>query len=88
MEATKLLRKGGYKNLVVGVTGNVLDDDVGEYQAAGADIVLGKPVRMNALSAILRHVLKEGCLSRPGMILAADRDALVWRVRDSVEYQN
>lgn len=41
LEATKLLRKGGYKNLVVGVTGNVLDDDVSEYQAAGADIILG-----------------------------------------------
>ena len=81
MDATKQLREGGYRNLVVGVTGNVLDNDVMEFQIAGADIVLGKPVKMHLLSAILLHVKSEGSLSRPGMNLVADQGGMVWRAR-------
>ena len=79
------MREGGYRNLVVGVTGNVLDNDVIEFLDAGANIILGKPVRMNLLSAILFHVKNEGSLSRPGMTLVADQDVLVWRARDSFD---
>ena len=78
------MRESGFKNLVVGVTGNVLDDDVIEFQDAGADIVMGKPVRMNLLSTILRHLKNEGSLSRPGMTLVAEHDVLVWRPRGSM----
>ena len=76
------MREGGYTNLVVGVTGNVLDDDVMEYEDAGADIIMGKPVRMNVLSTILRHVVHNGPVSRPGMTLVVDRDVMVWRKRE------
>ena len=69
---------------MVGVTGNVLDDDVIEFQAAGADIILGKPVRMNLLSTILHHVKNEGSLSKAGMTLVSEQDALVWRERGSM----
>ena len=43
MEATKRIREGGFKNLIAGVTGNIMEDDVAEYLRAGADIVFGKP---------------------------------------------
>mmetsp|Transcript_18942 Transcript_18942/g.26111 ORF Transcript_18942/g.26111 Transcript_18942/m.26111 type:complete len:108 (+) Transcript_18942:280-603(+) len=49
VEATKRLRMSGYKNLIVGVTGNVLEDDVGEFLAAGADLVMFKPLKMAQL---------------------------------------
>lgn len=68
MEAKKLLCKGGHTNLVAGVTGNVLNDDVMEYENAGAYIiVMGKPVmKMNVvLSTILRHVVKDGPCPNP-----------------------
>ena len=54
-EATRLLRAGGFKNLVIGVTGNVMEEDVRQYLAAGADMVVAKPMRMPTLSSILRH---------------------------------
>ena len=82
MEATRRLRANGYKNLVIGVTGNVLDDDVIEFLAAGADIVLGKPIKMTLLSTILHHFKNEGSLSRPGMTLVEEQETLVWRTRE------
>ena len=82
MEATRRLRANGYKNLVIGVTGNVLEDDVIEFLAAGADIVLGKPIKMTLLSTILHHLKNEGSLSRPGMTLVEEQQTLVWRTRE------
>ena len=69
---------------MVKVTGNVLNDDVMEYENAGAYIiVMGKPVKMNVLSTILRHVVKDGPVSQPGMTVMVDRDAImVWRMRE------
>ena len=75
VEAVRKLRKEGYAKLVVGVTGNVLDDDVMEYLAAGADLVLGKPVKVDMLRMLIRHVKEHGNLSRPEMML--------WEVRNS-----
>ena len=63
------LREGGYVNLVVGVTGNVLEHDVTEYLSAGADMIMGKPVKMSLLSMLLRHVKENGFLSKPDMKL-------------------
>eukprot|EP01036_Dinobryon_divergens_P027451 gene27451-36227_t len=84
LEAVRRLREEGYAKLVVGVTGNVLDDDVMEYLAAGADLVLGKPVKVDMLRMLIRHVKEHGNLSRPDMTLweelrcvYGDRDCLV-----------
>lgn len=54
---------------MIGVTGNALDADVSEYLSAGADMVLGKPVKMSMLKMVLRHVKENGPLSRPDMSL-------------------
>ena len=43
-EATAELRKAGYRGLVVGVTGNVLQDDIDHFIRSGADAVLAKPL--------------------------------------------
>lgn len=66
----RTLRQGGYGNLVVGVTGNVLDEDVLQFHSAGADMVIGKPVRLNLLQMLLRHAKQHGTHSRPGMHLS------------------
>ena len=47
MEAAKRIREGGFRNLIAGVTGNILEDDVEEYLQAGADIVFGKPMKLS-----------------------------------------
>ena len=72
MEAVRKLREEGYGKLVVGVTGNVLDDDVVEYLAAGADMVLGKPVKVDMLRMLINHVKVYGNLSIPGMVLSEE----------------
>ena len=79
MEAVRKLREEGYAKLVVGVTGNVLDDDVMEYLAAGADMVLGKPVKVDMLRMLIRHVKEHGNLSRPNMKLLEGNGSLVWK---------
>eukprot|EP01035_Chromulina_nebulosa_P025498 gene25498-biopygen16487 len=68
-EAARRLREEGFGSLVIGVTGNALDADVNEYLSAGADMVLGKPVKMSMLKMVLRHVKENGPLSRPDMNL-------------------
>ena len=78
MEATKRIREGGFKNLIAGVTGNILEDDVVEYLRAGADIIFGKPLKMTWLSLLLRHVREEGSMSQPGMTLIEADTQMEW----------
>ena len=79
-EATRCLRAAGYRHLIAGVTGNVLDDDVREFLAAGADLVLAKPVKVVTLTALLEHVCRQGSLSRAaeGLMLARSGDTKRW----------
>ena len=74
MEAARKLRGGGYANLVVGVTGNVLNDDVEQFLAAGADMIMGKPVRIALLLMLLTYVREHGALSRPDMQLSEEKE--------------
>jgi len=52
LQATSRLREIGYRNLLVGVTGNALETDVLQFEQAGADIVLSKPLRANVLNKV------------------------------------
>mmetsp|Transcript_22557 Transcript_22557/g.30888 ORF Transcript_22557/g.30888 Transcript_22557/m.30888 type:complete len:124 (-) Transcript_22557:3499-3870(-) len=61
-EATQILRRQGFRGLVVGVTGNVLQADVDLFLSSGADAVLPKPLVMGRLRDLLRgfHCVKLG----------------------------
>jgi CheY-like chemotaxis protein len=49
-EATKIIRSLGFERLVIlGVTGNVLPEDVTMFLEHGVDAVLGKPVTLEAM---------------------------------------
>ena len=61
VEATRVIRSEGFANLVIGVTGNALDDDVQAFLAAGADLVIAKPMRSAHLEALLAHIAAHGC---------------------------
>jgi len=78
VDATKKLREMGYTNLIIGVTGNVVEDDVAEYLKAGADIVLGKPIRINMLTMVIKYVEENGAYSQPGMTLTEHCNSLRW----------
>jgi CheY-like chemotaxis protein len=53
LEASKALRKSGYPYLIIGLTGNVMEDDIQDFVEAGADLVLGKPLQVASLNKIL-----------------------------------
>jgi CheY-like chemotaxis protein len=52
-EAIAQIRKLGYGGLVVGVTGNALPDQISDFISAGVDMVLPKPVDIDALLQII-----------------------------------
>jgi DNA-binding response OmpR family regulator len=74
------LRQAGYPYLIIGVTGNILDDDVKEYLQAGADMIIGKPLRMNLLDKVLKFIKMNGFLSKynEGYKLVECNDTLKW----------
>lgn len=49
-EATKKLRELGYQGAILGVTGNVLKEDVDFFLSKGANDVLPKPVSVKLLN--------------------------------------
>ena len=53
--ATKQLRKLGYRGPIIGVTGNVLDEDKRVFIEAGADKVLFKPLDTGLLETTLSN---------------------------------
>lgn len=58
-EATKILREKGYAGVVIGVTGNALDEDVRHFMSCGADAVLSKPVDPNNLETTIEALLND-----------------------------
>lgn len=77
-----MLRKNGFDNLIVGVTGNVLDEDISAFLSAGVDLILSKPLRMNSLQLLLKHVQEMGCASHPRMTLVEFGNKLIWTQKD------
>lgn len=57
---TAKLREMGFGNIIVGFTGNAMDEDVAEFLAAGVDIVLPKPLKMAHLDCLLRYCSEHG----------------------------
>jgi CheY-like chemotaxis protein len=52
-EATMTLRKQGYHGLIVGLTGNILDEDLEEFRESGCDEVITKPLDVPELRRTL-----------------------------------
>merc|ERR1711959_153582 len=56
VEATKKIREHGYVNPIIGVTGNLLEEDVDEFLKSGVNKVIGKPVNFNALKLLFEEL--------------------------------
>ena len=54
IEATAEIRKMGYKGVIIGVTGNVLPEQIQEFVSNGANCVIPKPVNKDALDTKIR----------------------------------
>ena len=55
-EAAQAMRAAGFAGLIIGVTGNVMAQDVSQYIHSGADHVLSKPVNIEDLKQILKRL--------------------------------
>ena len=65
-DAAKEIRDRGWKELfIVGVTGNLLPEDVQYFQSCGANAVLPKPVKMDELNYLW---IENGVTSNPTSI--------------------
>ena len=51
-DSVREIRRLGCKTFIVGVTGNMLDEDVAHFKAAGAQQVLPKPICVSDLQAM------------------------------------
>lgn len=74
LEASRSLREYGYKNLLIGVTGNAMDADLEEFVESGADMAVAKPIKYDILTAILSHCEHFGCSSPSGNRISSDAD--------------
>lgn len=52
-EATKAIREKGYKGLIVGLTGHMLESDVNYFKSNGVNEVLPKPLKLDDLKRIV-----------------------------------
>jgi len=56
VEATRRLRAMGFGNLIIGITGNAMEDDVAAFVAAGADSVILKPVSVQQINQLVTYL--------------------------------
>eukprot|EP00602_Paraphysomonas_sp_CaronLab_P005235 CAMPEP_0185037546 /NCGR_PEP_ID=MMETSP1103-20130426/32118_1 /TAXON_ID=36769 /ORGANISM="Paraphysomonas bandaiensis, Strain Caron Lab Isolate" /LENGTH=487 /DNA_ID=CAMNT_0027575573 /DNA_START=1011 /DNA_END=2474 /DNA_ORIENTATION=- len=55
IEACKIIREMGFGGPIIAVTGNIVPEDVEEFLAAGADKLVGKPMKLDTLVTTLQE---------------------------------
>ena len=60
VDCTRKLRKHEYENIIIGLTGNALDEDVAEFTDAGADTVFSKPLKMHQVDQLMEYLVQFG----------------------------
>lgn len=72
------MRRFGYENLIVGVTGNSMEDELNDFMLAGADMVITKPMKPHVLDSLLTFTSTYGCRSRSDQRLTVLGNELQW----------
>lgn len=78
IQAASALRKIGYAKLIIGVTGNSMEDEIQDFLRAGADLVITKPMKASMLEQLLYLVLQSGCTSYADKRLQVLDNSIVW----------
>jgi len=74
----KILRGIGYTGLIMGITGNGLEQDKQSFLENGADYVFVKPFTKNKLTQILEFIQKEGFVSKDEEFIVEKNGKLIW----------
>ena len=76
---SKILRGIGYDGLIIGITGNGLEDDKDKYLESGADYVFVKPFNKQKLVMLLELIKTNGYDSKKPLKVIEEGGRLVWR---------
>ena len=71
-----MLRNFGFEQIIIGLTGNSMEDELADFANAGADLVLTKPLRLEALEVLLLHFDRSGVKSKGGDNMFLDNEKL------------
>ena len=63
LEATKALRDRGFTGVIIGLTGNAMNEDIEEFESHGADMVLPKPLKMTHLDYTIKYIGMKGMIN-------------------------
>ena len=75
----KLLRALGYNNLIFGVTGNSMEDDIAQFYESGIDYLFTKPFKRPQLDAVWVFIRKYGTARKLGhKIMFKDGESMIW----------
>lgn len=66
VEMIRKLREEGYVGSIVGVTAATIADQIDEIAAAGADMVLAKPLNSEMFRSTIQQLMESGRLTRSG----------------------
>ena len=55
-DAARIIREMGYRGTIIGVTANVLQSDIEDFIAQGADYVIKKPMSTEKFNLVLRDI--------------------------------
>jgi CheY-like chemotaxis protein len=80
--ATKSLRAMAYPYLIIGITGNAMEEDIDIFLEAGADAVLLKPLKLDSLEAVFKFIVADGPRTHQGMRLKVKEGRCEWDPRD------
>lgn len=74
----KVFRSLGYSHLIIAYAEHVYDSQIEEFYAAGADLVLIKPISVVQLQGLVAYMEANGIDSRPSMRLCFVGETLEW----------
>ena len=77
---SKILRGIGYDGLIIGITGNGLEDDKDKYLESGADYVFVKPFNKQKLVMLLELIKTNGYDSKKPLKVIEEGGRLFWSV--------
>jgi len=72
IECTKALRALGFDKMIIGITGNSMEDELADFRKSGADLVITKPLKIVTLDALIAHINANGPKSSPNHSLFYD----------------
>jgi len=62
-DLTKKLRENNYNNIIIGLTGTVIKEDIDNFLNSGANIILQKPLDIKVIKSIIHFITYNGYYS-------------------------